>query len=92
MLSHSRTLVEELLCVSLPRQTSQEHIKFVNLCQFNIKFCTWHRIFNFQIKTLVILILAIMEVLVREKEIISNVLVEKGIQENSANVSIQFTN
>lgn len=35
-------------------------------------------------KTLVILILATMEAVARGKEIISNVLVEKGIQENSA--------
>ena len=46
--------------------------------------------FNFQKKTLVILILVTMEALARGKEIISNVLVEKGIQENSAKVSIKF--
>lgn len=46
--------------------------------------------FNFQTKTLVILILVTMEALARGKEIISNVLVEKGIQENSAKVSIEF--
>ena len=46
--------------------------------------------FNFQTKTLVIPILVTMEALARGKEIISNVLVEKGIQENSAKVSIEF--
>lgn len=46
--------------------------------------------FIFQTKTLVILILVTMEALARGKEIISNVLVEKGIQENSAKVSIEF--